>query len=132
MRPCFPALFVFAALAAPAIAQEGMTWAPIPGASLTERIWVSTDEASVPGSMVLFLSDGTLLQDSCWETYRLSTWQMLSDTELSWDEDGATINASVIELNEAELILELDLVDGPVTHSYTLAPVPYVCPDMPR
>ena len=128
------ALALAATLAAsPATAQEGMTFAPMVGASLTERFWVQSEaDTGLPGSMMLFLSEGTMLQDSCWETYRLSNWQMTSDESLSWEEDTATIEADIVELNEAELILALHLGDEIVEKRFTAAPVPYVCPDMPR
>jgi hypothetical protein len=103
------------------------------GISLTDRIWVRSDDTSgMPGAMQLFLSDGTLLSDSCWETYRISSWQMTSDTTLLWNEDGMDIPAEIIELSEAELILALDLVTETVVQRFEPAPVPYVCPDMPR
>jgi len=133
------ALVVCAALAAfvPAAASagfvEGMTAAPVAGSSLTERVWVRTDVSDLPGSMQLFLSDGTLLSDSCWETYRLSNWRMTGEDTLSWDEDGVTIPATIISLDEANLVLELELIGGEtVTQSFEVAPVPFVCPDMPR
>lgn len=117
----------------PAAAQEDITFAPMIGDSLTERFWVQPQEESgLPGSMILFLSEGTMLQDSCWETYRLSNWQMTGDDSLSWVEDTMTIEADIVELNEAELILALHLGDETVEKRYTVAPVPYVCPDMPR
>lgn len=121
---------------APSLAQqaEGMTSAPMIGASLTEKFWVQSEEdAGLPGSMVLFLSEGTMLQDSCWETYRLSNWQMTGEESLSWEEDTMTIEADIVELNEAELVLSLHLVGGEVVEKrYTASPVPFVCPDMPR
>lgn len=120
-------------LALPAAAQEGMTFAPIVGASLTEKFWVQSEQdAGLPGSMVLFLSAGTMLQDSCWETYRLSNWHMIDDDSLSWEEDTMTIEADIVELNEAELVLALHLGNEIVEKRYAAAPVPYVCPDMPR
>ena len=136
MRPTILTVLVFSALfASPATAQEaeGMTSAPIIGASLTEKFWIqSQDDAGLPGSMVLFLSEGTMLQDSCWETYRLSNWQMTGEDSLSWQEDTMTIEADIVELNEAELVLALHLGEGIVEERYTAAPVPFVCPDMPR
>ncbi|WP_417582567.1 hypothetical protein [Pelagibacterium sp.] len=122
--------------AAPALSQEaeGMTSAPMIGASLTEKFWVEAEEdAGLPGAMVLFLSEGTMLQVSCWETYRLSSWKMTGDESLSWEEDAMTIEADIVELNEAELVLALHLVgDEVVEKRYTVSPVPYLCPDMPR
>lgn len=119
----------------PALAQdtEAPTSAPMIGVSLTDRIWVRSDDASgLPGAMQLFLSDGTLLTDSCWETYRLSSWSMTSDTGLVWNEDGIDIVAEIEELNEAELVLALQLGNEAVIERFEPAPVPFVCPDMPR
>lgn len=136
MRQTILTVLAFAALSAsPATAQEaeGMTSAPMIGASLTEKFWIqSQDDAGLPGSMVLFLSEGTMLQDSCWETYRLSNWQMTGEDSLSWQEDTMTIEADIVELNEAELVLALHLGEDIVEERYTAAPVPFVCPDMPR
>ncbi|WP_196258215.1 hypothetical protein [Pelagibacterium limicola] len=133
---CLP-LFVLtlSTLAIPALGQdsEAPTSAPMIGVSLTDRIWVRSDDTSgMPGSMQIFLSDGTLLSDSCWETYRLSSWVMTSDTTLVWNEDGMDIPAEIVELSEAELVLSLDLVNETITQRFEPAPVPYVCPDMPR
>lgn len=138
LRPTLLALAFAATFAAlPASAQdegEAMTSAPVIGASLTEKIWVQPEtESGLPGAMKLFLSEGTMLQTSCWEGYRLSSWQMVSDTTLSWEEDTQTITAEIVELNEAELILALQLVGGEVVEQhFEAAPVPFVCPDMPR
>ena len=137
MRPIILATLAVSALCAlPASAQEaeGMTSAPMIGASFTEKFWVQSEEdAGLPGSMVLFLSEGTMLQDSCWETYRLSNWKMTGEDSLSWQEDTMTIEADIVELNEAELILALHLVgDETVEKRYTASPVPFLCPDMPR
>lgn len=136
MRQTILTVLAFAALfASPATAQEaeGMTSAPMIGASLTEKFWIqSQDDAGLPGSMILFLSEGTMLQDSCWETYRLSNWQMTGEDSLSWQEDTMTIEADIVEINEAELVLALHLGEDIVEERYTAAPVPFVCPDMPR
>lgn len=120
-------------IALPATAQDEATFAPVVGASLTEKFWVEAEEDSGrPGAMVLFLSEGTMMQTSCWEGYRLSSWQMTGDESLSWQEDTMTIDADIVELNEAELVLALNLVDDVVERRFTVSPVPYVCPDMPR
>lgn len=135
MRRTLPAVFGLALLAAlPAQAQEGATFAPMIGASLTEKFWVEPEEdAGRPGAIMLFLSEGTMMQTSCWEGYRLSDWQMTSDESLSWREDTVTIEADIVELDEAELVLALHLVDGEtLERRFTAAPIPYVCPDMPR
>lgn len=127
------ALLASALLAAPAMAQEEMTSAPMIGASLTEKFWVQSEaDAGLPGSMILFLSEGIMMQTSCWEGYRLSDWQMTAEDSLSWQEDTMTIEADIVELSEAELVLALHLGDEIVEKRFAPSPVPYVCPDMPR
>lgn len=98
---------------------------------LTEKIWIRTDPAAPVGEMRSFLPDGTLLMDSCWETYRLVRWSQSGQT-LTWDEDGMEIRAEIVSLTAQELHLRLNLVDGPKDERYQPATVPFTCPDMPR
>ena len=103
------------------------------GDDLTDRVWVkSGDETALPGVIKIFLSDGTLVQDSCWETHRLSAWQKAGDTGVSWNEDGMEIKADIVTLTADELVLSLKLIGGDVEERYTPATVPYVCPDIPK
>jgi hypothetical protein len=100
------------------------------GDDLTNRVWVRTgDDASLPGVIKIFLSDGTLVQDSCWETHRLSAWHAAEDMSLNWNEDGIDIKAEVVALNATELVLRIAGMDE---ERYVPATVPYVCPDMPK
>ena len=100
---------------------------------LLNKVWVRADaDENLPGPMQIFLGDGTLVTDSCWETYRLSKWQQVSDTAISWDEDGMTINADIAELTESELVLNLKLGSDVQEQRFTTASVPYVCPDMEK
>jgi hypothetical protein len=100
--------------------------------SLANRVWVKTDSDDLPSVIKIFLSDGTLVSDSCWETHRLSPWHMTSDTSLVWNEDGMDIAADIVSVTTAELVLKVNLVGGAVEERYKAADVPYVCPDMPR
>jgi hypothetical protein len=101
--------------------------------SLTNKVWVKAGaDDQLPGVMRIFLSDGTLVQDSCWETHRLSEWKMVSDTAVSWNEDGMDIAADIVSLSDADLVLNLKLGNDTVEERYTLAEVPYVCPDIPK
>ncbi len=100
--------------------------------ALTSRVWLKTSSEPPLGSMLIFLSDGTLVQDSCWETYRLSRWRAEGVDTLRWQEDTAEIEAAVVKSTEAELTLLLDLAGGPEIATYVAATVPYVCPDLPR
>ena len=103
------------------------------GDELTDRVWVKAgDEEALPGVIKIFLSDGTLVQDSCWETHRLSAWQKSGDNAVSWNEDGMDIKADIVTLNADELVLSLKLIGGDVEERYTPATVPYVCPDIPK
>ncbi len=100
---------------------------------LLNTVWVrDQDDSASPGSMQIFLSDGTLVTDSCWETYRLSKWQQVSETSISWEEDGMTINADISSLTADELVLSLKLGSDVQEQRFVPATVPTVCPDMPR
>jgi hypothetical protein len=99
---------------------------------VVDRVWVRADETGLPGVMRIFLSDGTLVSNSCWETYRLSSWQMRPSGILLWREDEADIKAEIVESTDTTLVLRLLLVDGEKLERYEAAAVPYVCPDIPR
>ena len=100
---------------------------------LLNRVWVRHgDDSGLPGGMQIFLADGTLVSDSCWETYRLSRWEQVSDTAISWEEDGVTINADISTLSDTELVLALNLGSEVLELKYATATVPYLCPDIPK
>ena len=102
------------------------------GNPLLNKVWVRTDaDPALPGPMQIFLSDGTLVSDSCWETYRLSKWQQVSDTAISWEEDGMTISADITRLSDDELVLNLKLGTEVKEQHFSPATIPYVCADMP-
>jgi hypothetical protein len=100
--------------------------------SLTNKVWVKAGDDSLPGVIKIFLSDGTLVQDSCWETHRLSAWQKAGAKSVTWNEDGMDIKADIVTLTADELVLSLKLKGGDVEEHYTPAAVPSVCPDMPK
>ena len=100
------------------------------GDELTDRVWVKEgDQEALPGVIKIFLSDGTLVQDSCWETHRLSAWQKSGDNTVTWNEDGVDIKADIVTLSADELVLK---IAGMAEERYTPATVPYVCPDIPK
>jgi len=103
-----------------------------PEGELTNRVWVKSGADQLPGVIKIFLSDGTLVQDSCWETHRLSPWQMTDAKSVTWNEDGMDIKADIVTLTASELVLSLKLKGGAVEERYAPAGVPYVCPDMPK
>ena len=102
-----------------------------PTPSFTDRVWLRADAGSAPGAMQVYLSDGTLISDSCFETYRLSNWR-LEGEELVWSEDGIDIRARLVSVDSNALVLRLMLRGGEEEQRYSAATVPYVCPDMPR
>jgi hypothetical protein len=119
----------------PAAAQDTASTTEAPasdddGDELTDRVWVKVGaETDLPGIIKIFLSDGTLVQDSCWETHRLSGWTRAGDNAVSWNEDGMDIKADIVTLTADELILRIAGMDE---ERYTPATVPYVCPDIPK
>lgn len=100
--------------------------------SFSNRVWVKSDTGDLPGVIRIFLSDGTLVQDSCWETHRLSQWHMTSDTGFTWNEDGVDIAAKIVSVSARDLVLSVKLGGEAVEERYMAAAVPYVCPDVPK
>jgi hypothetical protein len=96
------------------------------------RVWIRTDADNLPGVMRIFLSNGTLVMDSCWETYRLAKWKARSDTTVAWSEDTEVINADLTLLGTDELQIRLDLKKQTLTERYKEANLPYVCSEMKR
>jgi hypothetical protein len=101
--------------------------------AFTGKVWVQAGSPDLPGQMRIFLADGTLVMDSCWETYRLAQWRAESERALVIVEEGLEIPAEVVNASADELHLRLKLVGGEEKDEvYRPATVPYVCPDMPR
>jgi hypothetical protein len=100
------------------------------GDALVNRVWVRADPGGPPGELRIFLSDGTLVQDSCGEVYALRTWRRVSADDIVFVED-VEIPARIVALNQDELRLSLSLMDGTRQEvSYKRAQVPYICPDL--
>ncbi len=116
------------ALATPTLAAEKA--AP---SSLIGTPWIETKaQSGLPGPMMIFLPNGNLLIDSCWETYALRTWKQASSKEISWDEDGAIIHARIKAVSADGLTLQITAGKDIVERTYAAAKAPYVCPDMKR
>jgi len=96
----------------------------------TDKVWVRAGEDGTPGAMQVFLSDGTLVTDSCWETYRLSDWKMVDEHNLLWNEDGIDIGAEIVSVSASELVLKL-AIEGGMQQRFVAAAVPSLSPDMP-
>ena len=93
------------------------------------KAWISTDPAAAAGSLRMFLPDGTLLMDSCLETYRLARWRTIDGGRIEWQEDGARIQAEVTQPARDRLRLRLQLGRETREENYRLARVPFTCPD---
>jgi hypothetical protein len=101
--------------------------------AIAGKAWVETkSQSGLPGVMLVFLPDGTLLMDSCWETYALRKWSRGGADALSWDEDGAKISAKIKSVTANQLTLQVKAGRDIVEHRYTAAKAPYICPDMKR
>jgi hypothetical protein len=93
------------------------------------KTWMSTDPSAAPGTLRIFLPDGTLLMDSCGETYRLARWRAIDERRIEWQEDTARIEAQVTQVSADQLQLRVHLVRELKEENYRLAPVPFLCPD---
>ena len=94
------------------------------------KVWISTDSAAALGTLRIFLPDGTMVMDSCVETYRLARWASIDDGRIASQEDGGGSKRRLSEFTSDELKLRLRLVNEIKEEHYRLAQVPYVCPDM--
>ena len=121
---------------------EEATVSAASGRDLTQlfsRIWQITEAPSkpAPGSIYIFLPNGTLLQTSCAETYRIARWSVdkAQPSVLRVVEDGQlAFTASIIELTGQRLKLQQKLAHGNETRNLTLKAVEreFVCPDLPQ
>ena len=98
--------------------------------SFVGTIWVSTTPGHARGSILVFLPDRTVLRDSCFETFRVSKWGIISPTRIRWIEDTIPIEAEYSQPSRNELIFEP--VGTGRRETYVSISAPYVCPDMPR
>ncbi len=96
------------------------------------KVWISPEPSAPRGTLRIFLANGTLVMDSCWETYRLARWETVGDRRIAWTEDTARVEAEVVRAAADQLDLRLQLVGEIKNETYRLAQVPFVCPDMPR
>ena len=92
-------------------------------------VWIATDAATPPGTPRIFLPDGTMVMDSCGETYRLARWESIDRDRITWQEDGARIEAAIAQATPDALHLRLRLRNEVRQENYRPAHVPYVCAD---
>lgn len=94
------------------------------------RVWVSVTPGHARGSILVFLPDKSVLRDSCFETFRVSQWGIVSESRIRWIEDSIPIEAEYSQPSANELVLHP--VGTGQRENYVAISVPYVCPDMPR
>ncbi len=107
---------------------------------LFANIWRITSATPYPnsGSIYIFLRNGTLLETSCVETYRIATWKADPKTPgtIEVTEDGRlAFTATITSLNSHDLSLRQTLAFGNhEVHEVTLTAIDkeFVCPDMPK
>src|SRR5437868_4596166 len=91
--------------APPTTSQEA---APMPAnGAFIGRVWVSAMPNAARGTILVFLPDGTLLMDSCFETFRLSNWGV-AGSHIRWLEDTIPIEAEVSIHGKDELRLKTE------------------------
>jgi hypothetical protein len=111
--------------------------APVsPTSRLSAHIWRVTSSASAgfPGAIYMFVPDGTLLETSCKETYRIATWSYDAKSPQAFQvvEDGrVAFSAKILEEGPAGMRLERRLAHGE-TDELKLNAVAgeFVCPDL--
>jgi hypothetical protein len=104
---------------------------------LFSKIWRVTKAPSQPasGNIYVFLADGTLLQTSCVETYRIGTWTMdkAAPDVLRVIEDGRlAYTAKISKLTDTNLQLQQTLVPSNEQKTIDLTAIrrEFVCPDL--
>lgn len=115
-------------------------------APLLNRIWRVSHSPYGPasGAIYIFLSNGTLLETSCVETYRIATWsadkaqpdtlRVVPDTLRVVEDQQQVFTATVGEASGGTLHLHRKLIRSAETQDITLTAVDseFVCPDLPK
>jgi hypothetical protein len=106
---------------------------------LFSHIWrvTASPSQSSSGSIYIFLPNGTLLETSCVEPYRIATWTIdkAAPRVLQVVEDGQPAFTAVIaQLSDTTLRLQQTLVQSNEKRDLTLTAVEqeFVCPDLPK
>ena len=101
---------------------------------LLSKVWRQTAPKDVPlGMMYVFLPGGSLLQTSCTEVYRLSTWRQERDRTLTIVEDTARYEAEFEPDGDRRVRLRFKLGgEWQPWKTLDVLEAPFVCPDLPR
>lgn len=89
------------------------------------------------GSIYIFLPNGTLLETSCAETYRIAKWSAnpKDPKALTVVEDGqSAFTAKIVELTRTTLWLQKKFVRSSEQQDvrFTAIEKEFVCPDLPK
>jgi hypothetical protein len=113
-----------------------------PGLDLTplfSRVWQLTEAPTkpAPGSIYVFLPNGTLLETSCVETYRIAAWTIEKEAPSVLrvvEDQQLAFTAEIIELTDYSLRLRQHLVRSDENRILMLKGVEreFVCPDLRR
>jgi len=109
-------------------------------APLFAKIWRITSATPYPnsGSIYIFLRNGTLLETSCVETYRVAAWKAVPNKPdtLEVTEDGSmAFTARILSLTSRDLHLrQTQALGDHSVRDLTLTAIDkeFVCPDMPK
>lgn len=106
---------------------------------LVTRVWRVTEAPSQPvfGSVYIFLANGTLMETSCGEPYRIALWKRDSKdvrvVQVTEDKQPAFLG-TIRELSESTLRMDQKLTRSDEVRALTLTAVKdeFVCPDLPK
>jgi hypothetical protein len=108
-------------------------------APLLNRIWKRSDSSygTAAGSIYVFLQNGTLLETSCVETYRIALWSVdpaKPETLRVVEDQRPAFTATLGEASGDTLHLHQTLLHEKVPKDITLTAVDgeFVCPDLPK
>jgi hypothetical protein len=101
-----------------------------PAASIENVIWFQEGADAPLGAIEVFASDGALLFDSCYETFRIARWRRIDDDAIAWVEDAAEITADILEVTASSLTLTLHLKNETITRVFSRRDGEYLCPSI--
>jgi hypothetical protein len=119
-----------AVVAQPAeIVAQPVEIAPAPPA-IENVIWFRDDAGAPPGEIRVFATDGSLLMDSCYETFRIARWRRVDGDTIAWTEDASEIIAEIANATASNLTLVLHLRNETVTQSWSRKDGEFLCPSI--
>jgi hypothetical protein len=108
-------------------------------APLFNHVWRVSDPAHTwaPGSIYIFLPNGTLLETSCVETYRVALWSIdkaQPDVLRVTEDQQQVFSVTLGESTASTMHLHQTLLRSKETRELTLTSIgkEFVCPDLPK